>query len=163
MLPSNNQLERWQRRARDLCRYERLHPEGTVRLTRLVVLLSSLTIFFLMSLNQPCPSTTHQFCLKPRQHVAHEAMTSQASSKFQLIDFYQMGGNMPEEVHGGHGSILLNLWAARRKNDSIFGHKISGHGWIRVFECMALNFWSPYFCMSEMGYQWMGLAMDPHI
>ncbi|CAL1160558.1 unnamed protein product, partial [Cladocopium goreaui] len=39
-----------------------------------------------------------------------KAMTSQASFKFQLIDFYQMGGNMPEEVHGGHGSILLNLW-----------------------------------------------------
>ena len=72
MLPSNNQLERWQRRARDLCRYERLHPEGTVRLTRasrVVVLLSSLTngffYGFLMSFNQPCSSTTHQFCLKP--------------------------------------------------------------------------------------------------
>lgn len=65
MLPSNNQLERWQRRARDLCRYERLHPEGTVRLTRVFVLLSSLTNGFLMSLNQPCPSTSHQFCLKP--------------------------------------------------------------------------------------------------
>ena len=62
MLPSNNQLERWQRRARDLCRYERLHPEGTVRLTRVVVLLSSLTNGFI---NQPCPSTSHQFCLKP--------------------------------------------------------------------------------------------------
>lgn len=42
-----------------------------------------------------------------------QAMKDLATMNFKLIDFYRMGGNMPEEVLGGHGSILLNIWAAR--------------------------------------------------
>lgn len=87
-------------------------------------------------------------------------MTSQASSKFQLIDFYQMGGNMPEEVHGGHGSILLNLWAARRTG-TIFGHNFGA--WLDTpnFECMALNFWS-LFMYVIWGWLWLrnGVPVD---
>eukprot|EP00434_Breviolum_minutum_P030827 symbB.v1.2.027259.t1/scaffold2785.1/size70456/2 len=39
-----------------------------------------------------------------------EAMSSRLSSSFRLVDFFRLGGAMPEEVVNGHGSQMLNLW-----------------------------------------------------
>ena len=38
------------------------------------------------------------------------AMSSRLSSSFRLVDFFGLGGAMPEEVVNGHGSQMLNLW-----------------------------------------------------
>ncbi|CAJ1392982.1 unnamed protein product [Effrenium voratum] len=40
-----------------------------------------------------------------------ELMASRWSAKFRLIDFFKLGGAMPEEVINGHGSQMLNLWS----------------------------------------------------
>jgi len=39
-----------------------------------------------------------------------QAMASRLSSSFRLVDFFRLGGAMPEEVVNGHGSQMLNLW-----------------------------------------------------
>lgn len=38
------------------------------------------------------------------------ALAPRLSSSFRLIDFFRLGGAMPEEVVSGHGSQMLNLW-----------------------------------------------------
>ena len=38
------------------------------------------------------------------------AMAPRLSSSLRLIDFFRLGGAMPEEVVNGHGSQMLNLW-----------------------------------------------------
>ncbi|CAE7839207.1 Fam3b, partial [Symbiodinium necroappetens] len=40
-----------------------------------------------------------------------QAMAARQSSSFRVIDFFRLGGSMPEEVVQGHGSQMLNLWA----------------------------------------------------
>lgn len=39
-----------------------------------------------------------------------QALAPRLSSSFRLIDFFRLGGAMPEEVVSGHGSQMLNLW-----------------------------------------------------
>eukprot|EP00931_Biecheleriopsis_adriatica_P042206 TRINITY_DN2405_c0_g1_i2.p1 TRINITY_DN2405_c0_g1~~TRINITY_DN2405_c0_g1_i2.p1 ORF type:complete len:1595 (+),score=335.47 TRINITY_DN2405_c0_g1_i2:126-4787(+) len=39
-----------------------------------------------------------------------EAMETRKSKNFRLIDFFNLGAAMPEEIVQGHGSQMLNLW-----------------------------------------------------
>ncbi|CAE8635125.1 unnamed protein product [Polarella glacialis] len=39
-----------------------------------------------------------------------EAMQGRESASLRFVDFFGLGGAMPEEVVGGHGSQMMNLW-----------------------------------------------------
>eukprot|EP00931_Biecheleriopsis_adriatica_P042205 TRINITY_DN2405_c0_g1_i1.p1 TRINITY_DN2405_c0_g1~~TRINITY_DN2405_c0_g1_i1.p1 ORF type:complete len:1055 (+),score=183.52 TRINITY_DN2405_c0_g1_i1:126-3167(+) len=43
-------------------------------------------------------------------HYIKEAMETRKSKNFRLIDFFNLGAAMPEEIVQGHGSQMLNLW-----------------------------------------------------
>ena len=53
-----------------------------------------------------------------------QAMSSRLSSSFRLVDFFRLGGAMPEEVVNGHGSQMLNLWVGVGR-----GGVPGGSGW----------------------------------
>ena len=48
-------------------------------------------------------------------------MSSRLSSSFRLVDFFRLGGAMPEEVVNGHGSQMLNLWVGLVRVESLVG------------------------------------------
>ena len=52
------------------------------------------------------------FHLPSSDNTFSQAMASRLSSSFRLVDFFRLGGAMPEEVVNGHGSQMLNLWVA---------------------------------------------------
>ena len=54
-----------------------------------------------------------------------QAMSSRLSSSFRLVDFFRLGGAMPEEVVNGHGSQMLNLWVGGVGVEGLPG----GSGW----------------------------------
>ena len=61
-----------------------------------------------------CISTQRNGCApySPLPFDTSQAMASRLSSSFRLVDFFRLGGAMPEEVVNGHGSQMLNLWVA---------------------------------------------------
>ena len=45
-----------------------------------------------------------------KMNVYIQKAMAQQSERLRLLDVYTLATNMPKEVIGGHGSIMLNLW-----------------------------------------------------
>lgn len=63
-----------------------------------------------------------------------EAMAGRLSSSFRLVDFFKLGGAMPEEVVQGHGSQMLNLWVWQVMFNAMCPAELAASGTYAVWE-----------------------------
>ena len=63
-----------------------------------------------------------------------EAMRPRQSNTFRLVDFFNLGGAMPEEVVNGHGSQMLNLWVWQIMLNAMCPAKHASEGSYAVWE-----------------------------
>eukprot|EP00930_Biecheleria_cincta_P038729 TRINITY_DN2660_c0_g1_i5.p1 TRINITY_DN2660_c0_g1~~TRINITY_DN2660_c0_g1_i5.p1 ORF type:complete len:1880 (-),score=330.91 TRINITY_DN2660_c0_g1_i5:467-5422(-) len=63
-----------------------------------------------------------------------EAMQPRQSDTFRLVDFFTLGGAMPEEVVNGHGSQMLNLWVWQIMLNGMCPAELASKGSYAVWE-----------------------------